>query len=88
MEVWSGYTVSESSNNSEPEEIAMAGVPIIKHARVKAWEPSRLERLLPAIHKISGGELPNSFLLFLIQKQSQALGKKDCSLSTLTFKTT
>lgn len=90
MEVWSGYTLF-SKNNSVPEKIAMAGVPVIKHTTVKAWEPSGVERLLPAKHKISEGELSSFYHRQSVIPKYRNNPKpwvKKCSLSTLMFKTT
>ena len=43
----------------------MAGVEIVGHSRVKAWEPTDVENLLPAKHKISEGKLSNSVMNYV-----------------------
>ena len=63
----------------------MAGVEIVGHPRVKAWEPTDVEKFLPAKHKISEGKLSNfvmDYLVLLIENQSQA--SKD-NVSTVNF---
>ena len=53
------YSTLDTASIRKAEGIAMAGVEIVGHPRVKAWEPTDVEKLLPAKHKISEGKLSN-----------------------------
>jgi len=69
------YSTLDTASITKAEGIAMAGVEIVGHPRVKAWEPTDVEKLLPAKHKISEGKLSNfvmDYLFLLIENQSQA----------------
>ena len=69
------YSTLDTASIRKAEGIAIAGVEIVGHPRVKAWEPTDVEKLLPAKHKISEGKLPNfvmDYLFLLIENQSRA----------------
>ena len=72
------YSTLHTASIRKAEGIAMAGVEFVGHPRLKAWEPTDVEKLLPAKHKISEGKLSNfvmDYLFLLIENQSQ--GSKD-----------
>ena len=69
----------DTASIRKAEGIAMVGVQISGHPRVKSWEPSDVEKLLPAKHKISEGKLSNFVMdhfFLLIESKSQASNKK------------
>ncbi|CAH3165459.1 unnamed protein product, partial [Pocillopora meandrina] len=47
------YSTLDAASISKAEGIAMAGVQISGNPRIKAWEPTDIEKLLPAKHKIT-----------------------------------
>ena len=53
------YSTLDTASIRKLEGIAMAGVEFVGHPRLKAWEPTDVEKLLPAKHKISEGKLSN-----------------------------
>ena len=72
------YSTLDTASISKAEGIAMAGVEISGHPRVKAWEPADVEKLLPPQHKMSDGKLSNfvmDYLFLLIENQSQVSNK-------------
>ena len=73
------YSTLDAASISKAKGIAMAGVQISENPRIKAWEPTDIEELLPAKHKISDGKLSNfviDYIFLLIESQSQASNKK------------
>ena len=73
------YSTLDAASISKAEGIAMAGVQISGNPRIKAWEPTDIEKLLPAKHKISDGKLSNfviDYIFLLIESQSQASNKR------------
>ena len=73
------YSTLDAASISKAEGIAMAGVQISGNPRIKAWELTDIEKLLPAKHKISDGKLSNfviDYIFLLIESQSQASNKK------------
>lgn len=73
------YSTLDAASISKAEGIAMAGVQISGNPIIKAWEPTYVEKLLPAKHKISDSKLSNfviDYIFLLIESQSQASNKK------------
>ena len=59
------YSTLDTASISKAEGIAMAGVEISGHPRAKTWEPTDVEKLLPAKHKMSEGKLSNFVMDYL-----------------------
>ena len=79
------YSTLDTASISKAEGIAMAGVEISGHPRAKAWEPTDVEKLLPAKHKMSEGKLSNfvmDYLFLLIENQSQVSNNKVFTVSS------
>ena len=63
----------------EAEAIAIAGVQVPQHPRIKGWDPSDVERLLPVEMKVTDGKVSNFLInqvFLMIEQHSQAANKK------------
>ena len=72
------YSPLDKAAIDEAEVIAMAGVQVPKHPRVKGWEPSDVERLLPVELKVTDSKLSNFIInqvFLMIEQHSQAANK-------------
>ena len=73
------YSRVDGALIGEAEAIAMAGVQVPQHPRIKGWDPSDVERLLPVEMKVTDGKLSNFLVnqvFLMIEQHSQAANKK------------
>ena len=73
-EVWQ-YSTLDRDVVREAETIAMAGVQVPQHPRIKGWDPSDVERLLPVEMKVTDAKLSNFIInqvFLMIEQHSQA----------------
>lgn len=70
------YSRVDGALIGKAEAIAMAGVQVPQHPRIKGWDPSDVERLLPVEMKVTDGKLSNFLVnqvFLMIEQHSQAI---------------
>ena len=73
------YSRLDGAVIDEAEATAMAGVQVPQHPRIKGWDPSDVERLLPKEMKVTDGKLSNFIInqvFLMIEQHSQAANRK------------
>ena len=73
------YSRVDGAVTDEAEAIAMSGVQVPQHPRIKGWDTSDVERLLPVEMKVTDGKLSNFLInqvFLMIEQHAQAANKK------------